>query len=117
MPSGGKVHCVYVIALIIDEFMLKLVCEILELLPLGLQCPTQPPTNPSSSTSDGYTQVFSNLTGATEAGDYLTYGLVDTVSDCKAMCNTVNGCTFVNTYHDVHGKLTMTSTARVEALN
>lgn len=28
---------------------------------------------------DGYYETFNNLTGATEASDYLTYGLVDTV--------------------------------------
>lgn len=36
-----------------------------------------PPTPPPS---DGYHQTFSNLSGATQAGDYLTYGLVDTVA-------------------------------------
>ncbi|KAK0496695.1 hypothetical protein EDD18DRAFT_173254 [Armillaria luteobubalina] len=56
------------------------------------------------ASNDGYYQSFSNLTGATQAGDYMTYGLVETVDDCKAMCNSVNGCAFVNTYHDVNGK-------------
>jgi len=62
----------------------------------NFRCP--PPT------PDGYVQTFSNLSGATQAGDYLTFGLVDSVADCKAMCNSVAGCSFVNTYHDVNGK-------------
>lgn len=66
----------------------------------GLDCPA----NGSVASNDGYYQSFSNLTGATQAGDYMTYGLVETVDDCKAMCNSVNGCAFVNTYHDVNGK-------------
>ncbi|KAF9446538.1 hypothetical protein P691DRAFT_761546 [Macrolepiota fuliginosa MF-IS2] len=81
-----------------------LICGILKLLPLGLQCPKTPPGTTPSTPSDGYTQTFSNLSGATQAGDYMTFGLVDTVADCKAMCNTVPGCGFVNTYHDVNGK-------------
>ncbi|KAG6855967.1 hypothetical protein H0H87_008908 [Tephrocybe sp. NHM501043] len=79
------------------------ICKLLELLPFDwLHCPSKPTTPPS--TGDGYTQTFYNLTGATQASDYLTYGLVDTVDDCKAMCNSVSGCTFINTYHDVNGK-------------
>ncbi|KNZ71861.1 hypothetical protein J132_05686 [Termitomyces sp. J132] len=82
----------------------EIICSILNLLPLNyLHCPAQPLHNPSS-TGDGYTQTFSGLTGAIEANDYLTYGLVDTVAECKAMCNSVSGCVFVNTYHDVNGK-------------
>ncbi|KAG7442466.1 uncharacterized protein BT62DRAFT_906011 [Guyanagaster necrorhizus] len=72
-------------------------CWLLEQQNDGFQCPTSP-------SSDGYTQLFSNLTGATEAVDYMTYGLVDTVEACKAMCDSVNGCIFVNSYHDVNGK-------------
>ncbi|KIK09524.1 hypothetical protein K443DRAFT_671425 [Laccaria amethystina LaAM-08-1] len=79
-----------------------IICAILELFPDCLHCPSAPPTTPSPS--DGYAQTFSNLTGATQASDYMTYGLVDTVAQCKAMCNSVNGCNFVNTYHDVNGK-------------
>jgi len=77
------------------------ICDILKLLPTFLQCPPPPPPPPPA---DGYYQTFSNLTGATQAADYLTYGLVDTVPECKAMCNSVSGCNFVNTYHDVNGK-------------
>lgn len=77
-----------------------LVCDILKLLPKCLQCPQKP----LPPLSDGYRQIFSNLTGATQARDYLTFGLVDTIDLCKAMCNSVSGCKFVNTYHDVNGK-------------
>lgn len=52
----------------------------------------------------GYSQTFSNLNGATQASDYMTFGLVDTVADCISMCNKAHGCGFVNTYHDVNGK-------------
>ncbi|KAK0435734.1 hypothetical protein EV421DRAFT_1716475 [Armillaria borealis] len=48
--------------------------------------------------------VFSNYTGAVQAADYLTFGLVDTVAACKDMCDSVEGCTFINPYHDVNGK-------------
>ncbi|KAF8622823.1 hypothetical protein AX15_006739 [Amanita polypyramis BW_CC] len=72
-----------------------------------------------------YRQTFYDLSGATEASDYLTYTLVSSVAgiatdfvhssaterdspffllDCFAKCNTVQGCNFVNTYHDVNGK-------------
>ncbi|KAG6908046.1 hypothetical protein DXG01_006408 [Tephrocybe rancida] len=81
-----------------------LLCKILQLLPFNwLHCPAKPPPTPPPA-GDGYTPTFQNLTGATQASDYMTYGLVDTVADCKAMCNSVSGCTFVNTYHDVNGK-------------
>ncbi|KAE9405247.1 hypothetical protein BT96DRAFT_988535 [Gymnopus androsaceus JB14] len=89
--------------------------------PQALQCPDTTPTttsvthakrsgiptstqSPSPSSTPTYSTVFSGLKGAIEASDYLTYGLVDTVADCETMCNTVVGCTFVNTYHDVNGK-------------
>jgi len=56
---------------------LQLLCALLNLLPLNfLHCPAPGPL-PSP---DGYTQTFSGLDGATQAGDYLTYGLVDTVA-------------------------------------
>lgn len=62
-----------------DNFVLhQLVCNILKLFPRALQCPKKPPSNPPPS--DGYTQTFSNLTGATQAGDYMTFGLVETVA-------------------------------------
>jgi len=72
-------------------------CGYLKSHPDQLQCPPQ-------NSQNGYTQTFTGLTGATQANDYLTYGLVDTVDDCKAMCTSVKGCKFVNTYHDVNGK-------------
>ncbi|KAJ7750380.1 hypothetical protein DFH07DRAFT_869071 [Mycena maculata] len=76
----------------------KLLCELLELFPFCLQCPKPPHTPPE------YTLTFYNQTCATQAASYMTYGLVDTVADCEAMCNSVAGCTFVNSYHDVNGK-------------
>ncbi|KAJ7750377.1 hypothetical protein DFH07DRAFT_775079 [Mycena maculata] len=84
----------------------QLLCELLELLPLCLQCPKPPPTPPPHTPppSPEYTQPFYNQTCATQDNNYLTYGLVDTVADCQAMCDTVATCTFVNTYHDVNGK-------------
>ncbi|KAF8638075.1 hypothetical protein AX16_010707 [Volvariella volvacea WC 439] len=81
-----------------------ILCNILKLFPRAIQCPPRPPPNPPPSPGDGYTQTFSNLTGATQAPGYLTFGLVETVADCKAMCNNVQGCQFANTYHDVNGK-------------
>lgn len=80
------------------------ICKLLWCFPHVIQCPKPPHVPPKPPTSDGYTQTFANLTGATQASDYLTFGLVDTIADCKTMCNSVNGCEFVNTYHDVNGK-------------
>jgi len=61
--------------------------------------------------------VFDGLDGAVQAYDYLTFGLVDSVEgmylsslarhdvdadcasravDCKAMCEGVDGCNFIN---------------------
>ncbi|KAF5366790.1 hypothetical protein D9758_006450 [Tetrapyrgos nigripes] len=99
----------------------SLICKLLDLLPFCLHCPkpyhapppppppqypphSPPPPPPPSPPSDGWKQTFSNLNAATEAYGYLTYGLVDTVDDCKAMCLNVQGCVFINTYHDVNGK-------------
>ncbi|KAG6887672.1 hypothetical protein C0995_013624 [Termitomyces sp. Mi166 len=76
--------------------IMKMICKLFGLLGL---CPNNPPSTPPKG--DGYTQTFYNHTGATEAADYLSYGLVDTVIECKAMCDSVSNCTFVNTYHDV----------------
>ncbi|KAK0461959.1 uncharacterized protein EV420DRAFT_138145 [Desarmillaria tabescens] len=79
----------------------SLICWLLDLLHLGFLCPN-PPHNPPAN--DGYKQVFYNYTGAVQADDYLTYGLVDTVEGCKDMCNSVDGCNFINPYYDVNGK-------------
>ncbi|KAG7449444.1 uncharacterized protein BT62DRAFT_887106 [Guyanagaster necrorhizus] len=68
------------------------------------------PEPEGSAADDGYTEVFSNYTGAVEGSDYLTYGLVDTcfsvylILDCKDMCDSVDGCVYINSYHDVNGK-------------
>jgi len=48
--------------------------------------------------------TFHNLDGATEAADYITYQLVATTKACVAACESVSGCTFANSYHDVNGK-------------
>ncbi|KAG7091592.1 hypothetical protein E1B28_010613 [Marasmius oreades] len=64
--------------------------------------PSQPPPPPPPP--GVYNPVFTNLDGAIEADDYMTFGLVDTIDDCLKMCDTVIGCGFVNTYHDVNGK-------------
>ncbi|TFK25778.1 hypothetical protein FA15DRAFT_654865 [Coprinopsis marcescibilis] len=66
--------------------------------------PGHPTPKPPTPPSDGYYQTFKNFTGATQAGDYLTFGLVDTIADCKSMCNTVKECNFANSYNDVNGK-------------
>ncbi|KAK0463452.1 uncharacterized protein EV420DRAFT_1089383 [Desarmillaria tabescens] len=85
-----------------------LICLILEILDLGFLCPPPPPLHPTPpNNGGGYEEVFSNYTGAVQSevpGDYLTYGLVDTVQDCMIMCNNIKECFFFNTYHDVHGK-------------
>ncbi|KAF8826188.1 hypothetical protein HHX47_DHR6000603 [Lentinula edodes] len=98
-------------------------CAVLALTPNALRCPTATPTptkslpkrsaavaaatasaSATASATPSYYTVFSGLTGAISASGYLTYGLVDTVANCEAMCNKVSGCVFVNSYHDVNGK-------------
>ncbi|KAJ4479739.1 hypothetical protein C8J55DRAFT_514231 [Lentinula edodes] len=94
-------------------------CAVLAHTPNALRCPPTIPTptkslpkrsaaasspTASASATPSYYTVFSGLTGAIEASGYLTYGLVDTVANCEAMCNKVSGCVFVNSYHDVNGK-------------
>ncbi|KAK0482717.1 hypothetical protein IW261DRAFT_1606535 [Armillaria novae-zelandiae] len=80
------------------------VCWLLSLLDTGFACPTAPFQQSLPPSTDGYSQLFSNYTGATQSPDYMTYGLVDTVAACKDMCDSVTGCVFVNSYHDVNGK-------------
>ncbi|KAJ3497137.1 hypothetical protein NMY22_g19731 [Coprinellus aureogranulatus] len=87
-----------------NHYNAPLICKLLQLLPKKFHCPKPLPPHQPPPPSDGYTPTFQNLTGATQGDDYLTFGLVDTVADCKAMCNSVAGCGFVNTYHDVNGK-------------
>ncbi|KAJ7478753.1 hypothetical protein B0H11DRAFT_1725806, partial [Mycena galericulata] len=79
----------------------ELFCELLDLFPFCFHCPKPPLKRPPPPE---YTPTFYNQTCATQASSYQTYGLVDTVADCEAMCDSVAGCTFVNTYHDVNGK-------------
>lgn len=44
-----------------------------------MQCPPKYPP-PPPPTNDGYYPTFSNITAATQADDYQTFGLVDTVA-------------------------------------
>lgn len=39
--------------------------------------------------SDGYYETFSNLHGATQAADYLTFGLVDSVTGARPNVQTL----------------------------
>ncbi|TFK20449.1 hypothetical protein FA15DRAFT_673486 [Coprinopsis marcescibilis] len=97
--------------------LVGIICKILDLFPGLPKCPKKPvppkPTPTPTGTApyptptlpaDGYEQTFTNLTGATQGEGYLTFGLVDTIPDCKAFCDTVKGCIFANTYNDVNGK-------------
>ncbi|KAJ6551330.1 hypothetical protein B0H19DRAFT_995849 [Mycena capillaripes] len=83
-----------------------LICELLELFHFGFYCPKPPPPPPPHQPPPPpeFSQTFYNLTCASQDATYQTYGLVDTVEDCEAMCDSVSGCTFFNTYHDVNGK-------------
>ncbi|KAJ6460272.1 hypothetical protein C8R45DRAFT_1180437 [Mycena sanguinolenta] len=98
----GKGHAPQGTKCILDS----LFCELLSLF--GYHCPSPPPPPPPHQPPPPppYNQVenFYNLECAAQDGSYLTYGLVDTVDDCYAMCNSVTGCVFFNTYHDVNGK-------------
>ncbi|KAJ7794086.1 hypothetical protein B0H14DRAFT_2392861 [Mycena olivaceomarginata] len=86
----------------------NLFCELLSLFPWGYHCPSppSPPNNPPHTPPPPpkYDEKFYGLECAAQDDSYLTYGLVDTVADCEAMCDSVSGCTFINTYHDVNGK-------------
>ncbi|THU82668.1 hypothetical protein K435DRAFT_971864 [Dendrothele bispora CBS 962.96] len=95
-----------------------IVCKLFDIFPLIFHCPgfkfepfhpkplppsypagvPSPPSSPQQG--DGWVQTFSGLDGAVQADDYLTYGLVDTVDNCKLMCTYVDGCAFINAYHD-----------------
>ncbi|KAF7324643.1 hypothetical protein MKEN_00505800 [Mycena kentingensis (nom. inval.)] len=104
---GHGVAPIGVIKLLDDLF-----CELLKLLGPGCyQCPgpkhTPPPPPPHRPPTPppppppSYHQVQPAFTCATQTDDYyMTFGLVDAVSDCQAMCDSVPGCYFVNTYHD-----------------
>lgn len=56
----------------------QIICLILEFFPDCLQCPPKNPPPPPPN--NPWVQTFYNLTGATQASDYLTYGLVDTIA-------------------------------------
>ncbi|KAJ7054137.1 hypothetical protein C8F01DRAFT_1374597 [Mycena amicta] len=93
----------------------KNICQLLDLLGLlnhpGClhHCPHPPPPPPPPPPHKPpppppppkYTPTYSNLTCASQDdSSFMTFGLVDTVADCEAMCDAVPGCTFVNSYHD-----------------
>ncbi|KAF9255100.1 hypothetical protein L218DRAFT_884858 [Marasmius fiardii PR-910] len=89
----------------------QLTCSLLDLVPLGiLHCPKAPYHPPHGGNGNGgdndgyYKEVFDGCDGAVQADDYITFGLVDSVDDCKAMCRDSDECNFINTYHDVKGK-------------
>ncbi|KAJ7621256.1 hypothetical protein FB45DRAFT_992290 [Roridomyces roridus] len=87
-------------------FLDELFCELLELFPFCFHCPKPPPPPPPHKPPPPpeYSPSFYNETCATQDSSFMTFGLVDTVADCEAMCDTVSGCTFVNTYFDINGK-------------
>ncbi|TFK74554.1 hypothetical protein BDN72DRAFT_853899 [Pluteus cervinus] len=60
--------------------------------------------SPTPTLNDGYYNTFTNLTAASQADSYMTFGLVDTIDDCLAMCDNTDECVYVNTYFDVNGK-------------
>jgi len=50
--------------------------------------------------------VWSGMTvgSATQDSSYMTYTLANTVDDCLAACDQIEGCVFVNTYYDVNAQ-------------
>ncbi|THU99832.1 hypothetical protein K435DRAFT_658281, partial [Dendrothele bispora CBS 962.96] len=95
------------------------VCNLFDVIPFIFHCPRfkYPPFHPRPlpphfphgisappPEGDGWVQTFGGLGVAVEAGDYLTYGLADTIDDCKLMCTYIEGCIFFNTYRDVFGQ-------------
>ncbi|KIK54323.1 hypothetical protein GYMLUDRAFT_177527 [Collybiopsis luxurians FD-317 M1] len=73
-------------------------CASLAADPTALHCPA------GTAFRGTYYEVFYGLNASIQAPDYMTFGLVDTVSDCETMCDSVTGCNFINPYHDVNGK-------------
>ena len=79
--------------------------------------PSTTPTSPSSPCLSGYTTAFKDYTTTPTTGyyagkagtgaatidneNYLTYGLVDSVQDCIAICNSINNCNFINVYQEL----------------
>ncbi|SJK98127.1 uncharacterized protein ARMOST_01387 [Armillaria ostoyae] len=51
-----------------------------------------------------YVLTFDNLTAAINGVDFITFGLVETVHACMDFCDSVEGCLFINPFHDVDGK-------------
>ncbi|KAJ7794082.1 hypothetical protein B0H14DRAFT_3497408 [Mycena olivaceomarginata] len=77
---------------------------------IAYQCPSlppplphNPPHTPPPPLKHPQTDGFYDLKCAAQDDySYLTYGLVDTI---EAMCDSVAGCVFINTYHDVNEKV------------
>ncbi|KAJ3931232.1 MAG: hypothetical protein NXY57DRAFT_1039351 [Lentinula lateritia] len=99
----------------------KDLCAVLKKSPDAIQCPTRaskptktygrrsaavsdPTPSPSTTPTPTYVTVFSGLDASVQGSGYITYGLVDSVSDCETFCNTVSNCIFFNSYYDVNGK-------------
>ncbi|GAO48344.1 hypothetical protein SAICODRAFT_31624 [Saitoella complicata NRRL Y-17804] len=61
-------------------------------------CGATTQTSGSSKVLDSFQLVFANQTGATNAGDYITYTALDSFSpdDCSQFCYSVSGCNFFN---------------------
>ncbi|KAF7350055.1 Fruit-body specific protein a [Mycena venus] len=82
-------------------FLDELFCELLDLFPFGYHCP-KPPQNPPPNNPPPSPGVQPDLLQF----DLCNPGrqLLDLRAHCEAMCDSVYGCTFFNTYHDVNGK-------------
>ncbi|KAH7878832.1 uncharacterized protein C8R40DRAFT_1166815 [Lentinula edodes] len=99
----------------------KDLCAVLKQSPDAIQCPivkakptktygrrsadaTDSTATATTTPTPSYTAVFTDLDASIEGSGYITYGLVDTNSDCETFCNTVSNCIFLNSYYDVNGK-------------
>ncbi|KAJ7868856.1 hypothetical protein B0H13DRAFT_2670185 [Mycena leptocephala] len=78
-----------------------LLCELLNLLHLGFYCPKPPKPPHYPPPPPEFSQTFYNLTCASQDG---STRLTVSWTPLLAMCDSVSGCTFFNTYHDVNGK-------------
>jgi len=73
--------------------------------PTGTLTPTGTSTPKGCSADNScYTIVFTGFNGAVQAGDYITYTLVDTVEECLEFCCTIEGCVFANPHFEIVSK-------------
>ncbi|KIK52301.1 hypothetical protein GYMLUDRAFT_180291 [Collybiopsis luxurians FD-317 M1] len=86
-------------------------CASLAATPNTIQCPAETAFEALMAEVSGpppprgeYTVAFSGLNASIVAPDFLTFGLVDTDTDCQIMCDNVSGCFFVDSYRDVNGQ-------------